>query len=139
MIFKLTAKNCEISAASYKHVSRHLKKITQSLPHLKEDLVVLRLVIRKNIDQYHPPRIHPRRHRSYADYKPALAYYEGSITFRLDKKRFYTHFKGQTIDECFDLGFGRIFEELEKYKDLHFSSESKYPNHSTIRGGNIRG
>ncbi|MBI4035367.1 hypothetical protein HY383_00300 [Candidatus Daviesbacteria bacterium] len=139
MIFKLTAKNCEISAASYKHISRHFEKMTQLLPHVREDLVVLRVVIRKNIDKYHPSRIHPHQHRSYADYKPALAYYEGSITFRLDKKRLYAHFKGQTIDECFDLGFDRIFEELEKYKDLHFPSESEYPNHSTIRGGNTRG
>lgn len=133
MIFKLTTKNCQITDQSYKHINRHLIKITQALHDIEEDLIVLRLIVKKNIDKYHPPRIHPHTHRSYADVKPKLAYFEGSITFRIDKRQLFVHFKGQTIDECIDSGFDRIFEELEKFKDLHFSAESEYPNHSSIR------
>lgn len=139
MILTLTAKGCRISDDSQKRIIKHLKKINQALPYLEEDLTVFRLLLKKNIDKYHPPRMYPHRHKSYMDTKPALAYFEGSITFRLDKKRLYAHFKGQTIDECINLGFNRIFEELEKYKDLHFPAESEYPDKVSIRGGRIYG
>lgn len=133
MIFKLTCKNCRISNQSRKYINEHLEKINQSLQHTQGDLVVLRLILRKNIDRYHPPRVHPHLHKTYADTKTALAYFEGSITFRLDKKRLYVHFKGQTTDECINTGFNRLFEELEKYKGLHFSNESEYPDRESIR------
>ncbi len=135
MIFKLTTKSCQVSDRSYKHITQHLAKITQTLPDIEEDLIVFRLTMRKNLDRYHPPRTHPHPHKSYADVKSELAFFEGSITFRIGKKQLFTHFKGQTIDECINLGFDRIFNELEKYKELHFSAESEYPNHSSIRGG----
>ena len=135
MIFQLTAKNCRIPKDSSKYISKHLVKITQVLSNIESDFVVLRLTIRKNIDRYYPPRVHRHRHKAYSDLKPALAYFEGSISFCLKKVRLYTHFKGQTIDECFNLGFKRLFTELKKFKDLHFSSQSEYPNHRSIRGG----
>lgn len=133
MIFKLTTKNCQVSARSRNHINWHLAKVAQALPNIESDLIVLRLIIRKNIDRYHPPRVRPHPHKTYADLKTALAYFEGSITFRLSRNRFYSHFKGATIDECVNLGFERLFEELEKYKDLHFSSQSKYPSRHSIR------
>lgn len=132
MIFKLTKKNCQITDECYKHIEKHLEKVDLYLRDIESDLVVFRLVIRKNIDQYHPPRAYPH-HQSYADSKPALARFEGSITFRLSKKQLYVDFKGTTIDECIDTGFDLIFREIEKYKDEHFPSESEYPNHSSLR------
>ena len=135
MIFKLTTEHCEVSDEQYQHIITHLNKINQSLPEFESDLIVFRLVIRKNIDLYHPVRTHPHQHISYADKKPEIAYFEGSMTFRLDKNQLYSHFNGQTIDECINLGFKRIYKELEKYKDSHFPAESEYTNHSTIRGG----
>ncbi|MBI2330110.1 hypothetical protein HYU94_01865 [Candidatus Daviesbacteria bacterium] len=133
MIFKLTAKNCQVSTHTREYINQRLKKIIQNLPDIEEDLIVFRLTIRKNIDKYHPPKTHPLVHKNYAKIKPALAYFEGSMAFRLDKRQLYVHFKGRTIDECIDRGFHLIFKELEKYKDLHLSSESKYPDHSSIR------
>lgn len=133
MIFKLTAKNCQIPTASLRHLDAHLRKVTKFLPHIQKDLIVLRLFIRKNIDRYHPSRIHPHQNKSYADTKPELALFEGSMAFRLSKKRLYVHFKGKTIDECSNLGFDRIYKEIRRFKDLHFPAESKYPDHSTIR------
>lgn len=134
MIFQVTTKNCQIADQSRSHINRHIAKLVQALPFVASDLVVLRLIIRKNIDRYHPMRVHPHLHKTYTDLKPALAYFEGSITFRLNKQRLYAHFKGTTIDECVNLGFKRLFEKLEKYKDLHFPGESEYPDHSSIRG-----
>lgn len=133
MIFKLTAKGCQIPPKTRKHINKHLEKFARSLQNIQNDLVVFRLLIKKNIDRYHPLRMHPHPHKSYADIKPALAYYEGLMTFRLDKKQLYVHFKGQTVDESIDRGFDLLFKKLEKYKNLRFSSESEYPDRSSIR------
>lgn len=134
MIFKLTAKGVQIPEQTYKHINSHLNKIARILPDVEEDLIVLRFNLKKNVDKYHPQKSHAHPHKSYSDKKTELAYYEGAITFRLEKKQLYVHFKGQTINECVNLGFERIFEEIEKFKDLHFSSTSKYPDHKSIRG-----
>lgn len=135
MIFKLTTINCQISQSSYRKINRYLKKINRYLPNIESDLVVFRILFRKNIDRYHPPKTHPHPQKDYTDIKPVIAYYEGSMTFRLGKKQLYVHFKGTTIDECIDTGFDLIFEELKRHKDLHFSSESDYPDKTSIRGG----
>lgn len=134
MIFKVTTINCRISPKSEKYTDKYLGKFKQLLPDVADDLIVLRLVIRKNVDKYHPPRARSHPHSSYADTKPELAYFEGSITFRIKKHRLYAHFKGQAIDECIKRGFELIFKELKKNKNLRFSSESEYPDHSSIRG-----
>src|SRR3989344_9657032 len=116
MVFKLTTKGCQVSLSSYRHLSQHLQKIDQWLPTIEQDLVVLRLVLKKDVDHYHPSRSRPHHQKTYATKKPALAFFVGSISFRLNKNRFYAHFKGQTINECIDRGFELIFEKLEKYK-----------------------
>ena len=133
MILKITCKNCELSEDNHKHIQANLEKIVKALPHVESDLIVFRLTLKRNTDKYHPQRTHPHSHKTYSDKKPSLAFYEGSITFRLDKNRLYVHFKGRTIDECINLGFERIFEEIEKFKDIHYTTESEYPDHSTIR------
>lgn len=134
MIFKLTAKNCRILAVMQKKIDMHLAKLNKALDNFNDDLVVLRLTLRKEIDKYYPLRSHPLKYKTYASTKPALSNFQGSINFRLGKNWIYAQFKGQSITECIDLGFHRIFIELEKYKHTHFSSESKYPDHFTIRG-----
>lgn len=134
MIFQLTTKNFQILNESKKRINKHLEKISRSLPNMERDLVVFRIIIRRNIDRYYPSRVRYHRHKSYADLKPALAYFEGSITFRLNKNRLYAHFKGASVDECINLGFERLFEKIEKCKDLHFPEESEYPDHRSIRG-----
>lgn len=122
MILQLTAKNCQISEKSHVYINKQAARIKRMLPDVDPDLIVLRVNLIKNIDRYHPPRVNHRTHKTYADIKTALANFEGSMTFRLNKNRFYTHFKGATIFECLDTGFHRLFIELEKYKDLHFHS-----------------
>lgn len=130
MILKLTCKNCQISSTIKQYIDKHLKKITRLLPDVKEDLVVLRLTVRRN-------RTRSRRHRSYADIRPVLAYFEGAATFRLGKKQIYAQFRGQVIKECIHRGFDLIFRKLKQYKDLHFSSESEYPDRNSIRDSRL--
>lgn len=134
MILQTAAKNCRITDRSKKYIDSYLARLERFLPDLESDLLILKLVIRKNIDKYYPPRVHSHRHKDYTDIKPALAYFEGSISFRIDKHRLYVHFKGQTIDECIKQGFEMIIKELKKFKNLHFSSEGEYPDRSSIRG-----
>lgn len=134
MLFQLTAKNCQLSKREREIIDRYLAKIEQILPSVDDDLIVLRLTIKKVIDKYHPTRVRREPEKTYSDSKPALANFDGSITFRISKHRFYVHFKSKTIDEGINLGFKRVFTELGKYKDLHFSSESEYPDHNSIRG-----
>lgn len=134
MIFQKTLVNCRISPEADKHLNYHLEKISRALEDYDPDLPLVRFTLRKDIDRYHPPRRHLSKNKTYADAKPALSYFTGSIYFCLSRNRMYARLKGQTVDECIDLGFKRIFKKLEKYKDKHFPSESEYPDHSTIRG-----
>jgi len=65
MIFKLTAKNCQVSERLAEHINKYAAKLDQSLPDIESDLVVLRLIVRKNIDKYHPPKL-GNHHKTYA-------------------------------------------------------------------------
>lgn len=135
MVIQLTTKNCRIYDKSRININRHLAKLAQELPTINDDLIVVRLNIKKNTEKYYPPKTPTYKNKTYADEKSNLAYFEGSIAFRLPRKRLYASFKGRTIEECVDVGFTRIFKEVKKYKSLHYSSVSKYPDRSSIREG----
>lgn len=132
MIFKLTSKNCQILPRTQIYISQHFKKFSRFLPNIQEDLIVFRLNLRQNTNRYYP-KIMPHQHKRYTDAKPALAHFEGSMMFRLVKNQLYVHFRGQTIEECVDRGFALIFKKLEKFKTLHFTENSEYPNRDSIR------
>lgn len=133
MVFKLIAKECEVVESSQQHINRHLEKLSRFLKNIEADLPILHLIIRKNRDRYHPKKISSPKAKSYVSTKPSLAYYEGSIVLTLPKKLLYAHFKGQTVDECVNLGFERITQKVIKYKDTHFPTESEYPDRASIR------
>lgn len=133
MILKLTAKGCKLLLNTQKHMNAYLAKMSRFLPKWEDDLIVLRLNLRKNIDKYHPATDHKLNYKTYKDTKAALAYFEGSMTCRLGKKQLYAHFKGHTINECITRGFDLIFRKLKQYKDLHFPSESQYPHRDSVR------
>lgn len=136
MILKLTFKNCRPSPSSRNYIDEYVNKISRQLKHIPGDEIVLRLTIRKNTDRYFPPKVEHHKHKRYADLKPVLAYFEGSITFRLNKNRFYAYFKGQSIDECTKIGFDRLLKEINRFRNQHFSSESDYSDKASIRGIN---
>lgn len=126
MIFELTCKNCSVSTQSRQYMEKFLNKITKELSSVSSDQIVLRFVIKNNTDKYYPLK------KTYQ--KPAMAYFEGSITFRFKKNRFYARFKGATINECIKAGFGHLLKEVGEYRNQHYSSESDYPNRQTVRG-----
>lgn len=121
----LTCKNCRVSKKVRQYINKFLNKITRELSSVSSDQIVLRLLMRKNTDKYYPLK------KAYQ--KPALAYFEGSITFRLKKNGFYSRFKGGTINECVKMGFERIIREIQEFRNLHYPSESDYPDRSSIR------
>lgn len=123
MRLKITTKGFQIPIQLYKHLDFHLQKISQRLPHLEYDLSSFSIVIRKTAHKYYI-----KRH-----YHHALALFEGSMNLQLPKKPLIVTFKGQTINECIDRGIDRLKKELQKYKDLHFKSQSEYPNRLSIR------
>ena len=135
MVFKLTCQHCELSDATLSRVNRNLNKITQRLPNVADDLIVVRLLLKRDTDQYFSPRTRRQHHKTYVDSKPNLAYYQGTLTLRLDKVNIIDNFKGETIEECIENGFESIFKKINKFKDKHFPSESEYRSRATIRKG----
>lgn len=135
MIFQLTCKKCRISEKSRGYLSRYINKVQRALLKIPPDEIALKLVIKKNIDRYYPPKTHPHLHKTYSDKKTALAVFEGSLTFRFFKKRLYAAFKGASVNECIKTGFERLLKEIDEFRNLRYSSESDYPDRSTIRGG----
>lgn len=125
MIIKVTTKGgFKLKQTTFDHINNQFKKIGRFLPHLKPDLPLLTLLIKKSNNKYYPQKEYDR---------PGLAHYEGLVNLRLPKKSLYAHFKGQTIEECTRIGFKYLIKEIKKYKDLHFKAQSEYPSHSTVR------
>lgn len=133
MISKFTAKGFRISQRTFKHLDFHLKKIIRAFPRLNPELALFDLLIKKSKKKYHLKRHHHHSFTGYSDRKGALAFFEGSINLRLPKKPLRVEFKGRTADECVDTGVKVLKKEVAKYKDLHYKSQSKYPNHDSIR------
>lgn len=132
MKLQLTAKNCKITNHSQKLIDDNIEKVKRFLPDLESDLVYIRLTIRRNTDRYFPPRLH-HKYKTYGDSKTALANFEGSLALPIRKNNIYVRFKGITTNECIKVGFEKLFIKIKKFKNLHFSSRSAYPNHSSIR------
>ena len=131
MKLKITAKGFQIPTKIYQHLNFHLPKISQRLPHLNYDLSLLSIIIRRTAHKYHIKRHYHQSYTNYADRKPALALYEGSMNLRLTKQPLIVTFQGYTINECIDRGIDYLKKELQKYKDLNFKSQSEYPNHKS--------
>lgn len=123
MELKITAKQCTIPSSSYRKLLGHTKKISKSLSRLNDNAIVYRLVL----------KAHYHRYRVHLDKEQIPAFVEGAISFRLAKKTLSIKFKGLTVDECLQEGIEKISRELVKYKDLHFKSQSEYPDRSSIR------
>lgn len=133
MIFKLTSKGFKASVKTYEYVQRRLKKTAQLLPHLDSDLSQLNILIRKHTSKYSPKRHYHHAYTNFTNRKSSMALFEGSIDLKLPVKKLYVQFKGKNIAECLHVGMNRIQKEVKKYKDLHFKSQSEYPNHNSIR------
>lgn len=114
-----------------------ISKVNRMLPEFKPDLPVLSFFIRKISQKYHIKRKHAHAVHDYAKVKPGLARFDGRVNLALPGKTLYSHFNGSTIEEGIHQGVRQLVKEIQKYKQLHFKSQSKYPNHATIRKGGV--
>lgn len=126
MIINIADKGLKMDPKSVEDIKEHFLKVNKLLPHLNPDLLSVNFFIRKNDDKYHVKR-------KYRHTAAALAHFEGWIRLILPKKALYAKFKGATVDECIHKGVKSLIKEIKKYKDLHFKSQSQYPDRKTIR------
>ena len=112
MNFCVTARHYQITSSLWDVVERHVQKIGNRLPNLNPNLGLIKLVIIRN----------KRRN-----------YFDGSISFSVPKKHLYAYFQGVRVEEAVKNAFGRLFKELNKYKGKHFTNDSQYFRHESIR------
>ena len=119
-------------------INKYSAKLNRFLPHFNPDLLTLNLFVRKNDDKFHVHRKYRHTGKDYLKGKSQLAHFEGSIRLIAPKKVLYTNFKGVTVYESVHTGIKNLIKEINKYKQLHFKSQSQYPHHETIRRIDVR-
>lgn len=135
MIINIADKGIKLDQKSLEYIYKHFQKINNLFPQFNPDILSLNFFIRKNDDRYYTKRRRSHIGKDYLKVKLSLAHFEGWIRLILPKKALYTHFKGADVEECIHSGIKSLTREIKKYKQLHFKSQSRYPDHSSIRGG----
>ena len=141
MKYTVTTKHLKLSEKTLAHIERHVKKINHMLPFLDPDAVTLDFVLRKNRKKrlnHIKIEIFEEDHqeKSIEQINPKAEspiYYDGTIKMILPKKPLVVHIAGENIDQAINIGFERLFKELETYKGRHLVDDSEYFNHDTIR------
>lgn len=128
MIYKITLKDCQLSKANEKLIKEHLSKIEQFLPDMAEDLPLISIFLRK-----HKLISYPLKNPEINRNSGLVDYFEGTFALHLPNNPLYVQVQEPTIEDCLDKGFNTIFQELDKYKSTHFTSDSEYPEHVSIR------
>lgn len=139
MKYEVSSKGFKLSDATLQQIEKYVVKVERILPHFAPDLVFVDIVLKKH-------KIHRLNH--IKDYEPeeneiivghvnpkakSSVYFDGIIKLILPKKPLIVHLKGSMIDESIHAGFDRLIKEIETYKGKHFSGDSKYYDHRTIR------
>lgn len=109
----ITTRYYQLSNSLWQVIERHIKKISQYLPHLNPNLGLVKLVIKRN----------KRRN-----------YFDGSLSLSLPKKHLHAYFQGFYAEEEIKNAFERLLKELGRYKGKHFTNDSQYFRHESIRG-----
>lgn len=130
MKYTVSTKHCILSEKTLKHLRRHIEKLDQMLPGFDPDLVSLDIVFRRK-------RERKLNHTNPTPKAPDFIYFEGTIKMVLPKKPLIVCFKENTIDQAVNIGFERLFKEIETYKGKHFPNDSEFYNHDTIRKGGV--
>lgn len=112
-------------------IDQKVSELQKRLPHLRP--LDISILIKKSVLQYHPRKHYHSSFGSYLDQKKDLASYIGAISLSLPKQTLRTHVMGKTVSECLKKGLQTVEKQLQKYKDLHFKSQTAYPDHRTIR------
>ncbi|MCR4324442.1 MAG: HPF/RaiA family ribosome-associated protein [Candidatus Curtissbacteria bacterium] len=108
----ITARQYRLSSHLWDSIDRHVQKLEQWLPHIDRGLGLIKVVIKRN------------RRRNFFD---------GSIYLSLPKKHLYTYFQGANADEAINQAFEHLFKELSRYKGKHFTNDSQYYRHESVR------
>lgn len=128
MICKITAIRCQLPDFALEQIEKNLNKLVRLLAEFMPDLPLLSIVIR-----HHRQRDYPPKHPGISRHTGIMDYFEGSMVLHLPKAPLAAHFHGRTIEEGLGVGFDWLSNELERYRELHLSSDSDYPDQSTIR------
>lgn len=93
-------------------IERHIDKIGTYLPHLPPDHPGIDIVVSRTV---------------------TVTGYRGSMLLSLPRKLLYVRFAQETLDAAFQEGFRKLLKEIQTYKGMHFSADSTYKNHESIR------
>lgn len=138
MIYNITAKNFDLSDRTLKDIDRYAKKLVKYLPGFDPDLLLMDFIIRKqkkHLDNFvekveadHTSTPVYEKKKTYG-----TVYYDGRILLRIPAKPLAVRFKEDTVNKAISVGFARINKELQRYEGMHFTSNSGYYNHKSIR------
>ncbi len=108
MKISTASKNCEIYEASVKIIDLKTKKIEKMLKKMDPDSIKLDLILK------------------YEKFFVCL------INVSLPSGNIEVHSQDFAQDRSIRLSFDKLTDEIEKYKETHFPSHSKYPKRETI-------
>lgn len=132
MITSLSTKHITLTPLEQNKFETLVHKLTAVLKDLQQDLVKLDIHITPDKNLLYP-RLHKSRPSNYKKEKPTIANLQGTMSLFLPKQVLHTKFISRNLLEGLEKGFKHLFSEVRKYKDLHFTSDSHYPDQSTIR------
>jgi len=141
MKYTISTKHCSLSDKNLKHIEKHVAKINHMLPNLDTDEAQLDLLLRENkkrrLDHVRLETFEEdHTEKTIENINPKASdpiYFDGTIRLVLPKKPLAVHLKGASIDEAINVGFERLFKEIETYKGKHYADDSEYFDHTTIR------
>lgn len=110
MHYTLTLKNFSKSDDLEKVIEKHLLKLNRRLMFFSNKS--LSIIMKKH-------------------QKPI--FYTGLLIMNLPHKPLIASTHAKSPEELVSKGFEKIYTEFSKYKGKHFSSDSTYPHHETIR------
>lgn len=133
MIVKITIKNSKIGGRRAELLTKKIEQLSKQLPDIDKQLVILDIVLFKQRAFYPIKRDYHHVSSTFTDKGFILSGYEGLFNLRLPRKILHVRSHGTTTIDCINSGMVRLKKELQKYKDLHFKSRSRYFDHRSIR------
>ncbi len=131
----LTTNQIKLSQKLFQKISSKISQFEKRLPHI--NLLQINILVKKSATLYHPRKHYHASFGGYIEKKSAKAAYLATIAFILPSKKLSAKVTGQTVDECLKKGLETIEKQIQKYKTTHFKSQSRYPDHTSIRKATV--
>jgi len=140
MKYAVTMKHMKLSNKVLARIKRHVQKLSVLFSEMEEDLPFLEIIVKKHkkrrlnhvTDEIRfddtietIESVSPKYH--------SPVYYDGTIKLILPRKSLVAHTKGFLPDQAIDKGFVRLMKEAKTYKGKHFTGNSEYFDHRSIR------